>query len=159
MRIGVVSDTHGELSATQRAIRVFESLEVDLLIHCGDIGTPEVIELLADWPCHFVFGNMDNAGMLRGAIGACGSTCYERFGHLKLQGRSIAFLHGDDESLLQQTIQSGRWDLVCHGHTHVAANSFTGPTLVVNPGAIQRTGSPSVAMVELPSLEVSQLHL
>jgi len=159
MRIGVVSDTHGDAESTLLAMRMFESLQVELLIHCGDIGTPEVIRLLSRWPCHLVLGNMDNAGVLREAIGAAGQTCHERFGHLKLKGRSIAFLHGDDEILLQQTIQSGQWDLVCHGHTHVAAKFSTGPTLVVNPGAIQRTGSPSVAVLELPSLDVIQVPL
>ena len=107
MRIGVVSDTHGEIQPTQQAVRMFESLGVALLIHCGDIGTPEVIRLLSRWPCHFVLGNMDDAGVLRKAIGTAGQECYERFGHLKLQGCSVAFLHGDDEALLQQTIRSG----------------------------------------------------
>jgi len=159
MRIGVVSDTHGEVVCTHLAVRMFESLQVDQVIHCGDIGTAEVIRVLSRWPCHFVFGNMDDAGTLRAMIGVSGPTCYERFGHLKLQGRSVAFLHGDDETLLQQTILSGRWDLVCHGHTHVATKFSVGPTLVVNPGAIQRTGSPSVAVIDLPSLEVTQIPL
>ena len=70
-----------------------------------------------------------------------------------------AFLHGDDQRLLSRTIQSGQWDLVLHGHTHVAAQYRQGSTLVVNPGAIQRTGSPSVAVIDLPSLEVTEVPL
>ena len=159
MRIGVVSDTHGEILTTGQAVRMLGSLQVDLVIHCGDIGPPEIVSLFSRWPCHFVFGNMDESGLLREAIGMAGQTCYERFGYLKLAGRSVAFLHGDDTVLLNQTILSGQWDLVCHGHTHVAANSLRGPTLVVNPGAIQRTNNPSVAVIDLDSLEAIHIPL
>ena len=159
MRLGIVSDTHGEAWTTQEAIRIFQRLQIDLVIHCGDIGPPEMIPLFSHWPSHFVFGNMDDAGALREAIGIAGQICYERFGHLKVAGRSIAFLHGDDSALLRQTILSGQWDVVCHGHTHVAAQFFQGRTLVVNPGAIQRTDYPSVAVIDLVSLETTQIAL
>jgi len=159
MRIGVLSDTHGEVWTTQAAVRVFESLGVKLVIHCGDIGSVDIVTLLSPWPGHLVFGNMDLAAALRNPIGEAGLTCHERFGHLKLAGRSIAFLHGDDQRLLSTTIQSGKWDLVLHGHTHVAAKYRQGPTLVVNPGAIQRTGCPSVAVIDLPSLDVTEIPL
>ncbi len=159
MRLGILSDTHGAVGTTQAAVRMFESLRIDLLIHCGDVGPPSLIPLFSPWPCHFVIGNMDDATSLRTAIDAAGHTCYERFGHLKVNGRSIAFLHGDDARLLRQTILSGRWDLVCYGHTHVAQHSVEGPTVVVNPGAIQRTGCPSVAIVDLPSMEVTEVPL
>ena len=102
---------------------------------------------------------MDDSGSLRGAICGNGHTCYERFGHLNVAGCSVAFLHGDDGKLLNQTIRSGRWDVVCCGHTHVAEKFSLGPTLVVNPGAIQRTGHPSVAVIDLPSREVNQIDL
>ena len=92
MRIGVLSDTHGQVWTTQQAVRMFESLRIDLLIHCGDIGPAEIVGLFSPWPSHFVFGNMDHAVVLREAIDRAGQTCYERFGHLKIDGRSIAFL-------------------------------------------------------------------
>ena len=159
MRVGILSDTHGELATTRAAVRVFESLEVDLVIHCGDIGSADVIPLFRGWPFHFVFGNMDDQGPLCEALGDNGQTCYERFGHLRVGGRSIAFLHGDDAALLQQTIESGQWNVVCYGHTHFAAMFSLGPTLVINPGAIQHTGCPSVAVLDLPSRGVTQIKL
>jgi len=159
MRIGILSDTHNELHTTRAAVRVFESLDVDLVIHCGDIGSKDIFSLFSAWPLHFVFGNMDDPKTLREAVCDNGHTCYERFGHLKVAGRSIAFLHGDDSALLQQTVRSGQWDVVCYGHTHVAAKFSAGPTLVVNPGAIQRTSCPSVAVLDLPSCEVTQIDI
>jgi predicted phosphodiesterase len=68
-------------------------------------------------------------------------------------------LHGHDVKLLRHTIHSGHWDLVCHGHTHVFSSRREGSTLVLNPGAVSRTSFPSVAVVELPSMEVTELPL
>ncbi len=159
MQIGIISDTHGDLNTTQKAVRMFESLEVDEVIHCGDLCDPPVVSLFSAWPTHFVFGNMDDQVMLRGAIETSGQTCHERFGQVQREGRRIAFLHGDDGRLLRETIRRGSWDLVCHGHTHVAVQYVEESTLVINPGAIWRTGLPSVAVVDLPSLKASEILL
>jgi len=155
MRIGVVSDTHGHVLNTLAGVRMLESLDVELVIHCGDIGSTEIVSLFAPWPTHFVFGNVDHdRGGLEAAIKAAGKTCHGRFGSLELEGKTIAFLHGDDTALLRQTTTSGEYDLVCHGHTHVARQVKEGRTLVLNPGALYRATPHSIAVVELPSLEV-----
>jgi putative phosphoesterase len=159
MQIGVVSDTHGHIPYTREAIRMLESLEVEAVLHCGDIGSPEIVELFAAWPTHFVFGNVDSHRALGEAIRAAGQNCHDRFGRLELAGRRIAFLHGDDEALLNDTIASGEWDLVCHGHTHVARRMQRGPTLVLNPGAIFRASPHSIACVQLPELEATIISL
>jgi putative phosphoesterase len=159
MRIGVVSDTHGQLRLTQDAVRMLERLEVAVVLHCGDIGSAAVVELFACWPTHFVFGNVDDPRTLRDAIGAAGQTCHEHFGQLELDGRRIAFLHGDDGRLLENTILAGQWDLVCHGHTHIAGQRRAGRTLVLNPGAVYRANPHSVAVVELPNLEATLVEV
>ncbi len=155
MRIGVLSDTHGDIARTEQAACIFERWRVEQVVHCGDIGSAEVVWLLEAWPTHFVFGNVDNASRLEREIHEAGKTAHGRFGALELEGRQIAFLHGDDRRLLGATIQSGRWDLVCCGHTHVAESYWQGSTLVLNPGAVHRSGRPSVAVVELPGLAVT----
>jgi putative phosphoesterase len=159
MLIGVLSDTHGRIDRTQEAVRMLESLQVEAVLHCGDIGSAEIVRLLAGWPAHFVFGNVDDPNMLRAAIDESGRTCHEWFGSLELEGRRIALLHGDDVRRLRQTIECGQWDLVCHGHTHVAAIRTEGRTLVLNPGALQRTSRPSIAVVELPALRATLVSL
>ncbi len=118
MIIGIVSDTHGHVEYARPAVRMLESCQVELVIHCGDIGSPDVVELFAPWPTHFVFGNVDEPNRLRRAIAAAGQTCHERFGSLELDGRRIAFLHGDDARLLVEAIDDARYDVVCFGHTH-----------------------------------------
>lgn len=160
MLLGVISDTHGQIQYTQEAVRVLESLEVNVVLHCGDIGSTEIVPLFAPWPTHFVFGNVDqDEKRLRTAIEKAGQTCHGRFGHLQIEGRRIALLHSDDAAQFRQTIDSNEWDLVCYGHTHVAREHRVGRTLVLNPGAIYRANPHSLALVELPSLKVTSIKL
>lgn len=159
MRIGVVSDTHGQTLYAQQAVRLLESLEVDQVIHCGDVGSAAIVALFEKWPLHFVQGNVDHARELEAAARECGQTFHGRFGSLALEGAAIAFLHGDDERLLRETIAGGEWRLVCHGHTHVAEQRRVGPTLVLNPGALYRANPHTIAVVELPTLEVTSFRV
>ena len=158
MKIGVLSDTHGEVWALQRAIHILRGLRVGLTIHCGDVGV-EVVPLLNGLRTHFVHGNMDDLDRLREVITDPEHTLHEQLGTLEIEGRRVAFLHGDDVKLLRHTIHSGHWDLVCHGHTHAFSSGFEGRTLVLNPGALSRTSHPSLAVVDLPSMEVTEIPL
>ena len=158
MKIGVISDTHGERSLTRQALDALDRYGVGLTIHCGDIGF-EIVPLFAGRPTHFVAGNTDNADLLRELMLEGKHTLHGDLGTLEIEGCHVAFLHGHDTSLLYQTIHSGNWDLVCHGHTHAFSSSREGSTLVLNPGALARTNFPSVAVVELPSMEVTEIPL
>jgi uncharacterized protein len=158
MRIGVISDTHGHVANTLAAVRMLESLEVAAVLHCGDIGSPQIPKLLAQWPTHFVFGNCDHGyeqAELRAAIEAAGLTCHGRFGEVELGGRGIALIHSDDARLFRATIAGGKYDLVCYGHTHEAESHREGKSLVLNPGALFRATPHTIALVELTTLEVT----
>lgn len=159
-RIGVVSDTHGHVTYAREAVRMLESLDVQAVLHCGDIGTAEIVNLFARWPTHFVFGNTDHdRRTLEAAIMTAGQTCHNRFGSLELSGRQIALLHGDDTRALVDARNSGRYDLVCYGHTHMAEQHRQGPTLVLNPGALYRANPHSFALVTLSDLEATIINV
>lgn len=156
MRLGIVSDTHGHVENARRAVRMFESLEVDTILHCGDIGSLAVVELFAAWPSHFVFGNTDSdLDRFAAEIRELGQQCHGQFGELELAGVRIALLHSHDGRRFRQSIACGDYGLVCYGHTHVAAIDRHGGTLVVNPGAMYRANPHSIAMVELPAVEAT----
>lgn len=158
MLLGVVSDTHGHVEYTRHAVRMLSSLAVDLVLHCGDIGSAEIIPLFGQWPTHFVFGNVDyDVQGLRRAIDLAGQTCHGLCGELSLAGGRIAFLHGHDGQLLKELIASGQRQLVCYGHTHVAEWHQAGPTRVLNPGALYRANPHSIAVVELPELTIQHV--
>lgn len=157
MRLGVISDTHGQIHRALDAVRMLESLDVDRLLHCGDIGTPEVVALLSAWPTHYVFGNCDyDTLVLEAAIAATGNAvCHGAFGELELDGVRIGLLHSHDARRFRSALSSGAYDLVCYGHTHVAAMDRHGDTMALNPGAIHRANPRSIAVVDLPGLEAT----
>lgn len=156
MRLGVVSDTHGNMENTERAVELLRGLAVDEVLHCGDVCSAAVVAAFAEWPTHFVFGNMDgNPESLKLIMRDLGLTCHDRFGTLERADRRIAFLHSDDASRFRQTITSGEFDLVCYGHTHRAESHREGETLVLNPGALHRANPHTFATVELETLEIT----
>lgn len=158
--LGIVSDTHGDILNTQKAVRLLESFGVDAVLHCGDIGSTDIPALFGAWPTHYVLGNVDWQGRdMLVAIEEAGGVFHGRFGALAAAGRKIAFLHGDDATRFDAEIASGVWDLICHGHTHRANQYSEGKTLVLNPGALQRAWPPSIAAVQLADMQVTSLPL
>ena len=160
MRIGIVSDTHGHVQNARRAAGILETQKIELVIHCGDIGSVEVVPLFDRWVTHFVFGNVDyDEARLRAAIEAAGHVCHGQFGELELAGVRIAFLHGHDLPGLESAIASGSYRLVCHGHTHRKDCYQIGDTTVMNPGALYRANPHSLAVAELPAVEITHIDL
>lgn len=160
MLLGIISDTHGDISSTRNAIRMFESLGVEQVVHCGDIGSASIVNLFAGLKTHFVFGNVDHQQeYIRDAIKDNDHECLDRLGTLEIEGRKIAFLHGDDNHRLNEITQSEKWDLVCHGHTHMPHLSRRGKTLVLNPGAIARATRSSIAVVDLATMQATHVPL
>lgn len=160
MLLGVMSDTHGHQPFTREAARMLASFEVEWVIHCGDIGSTEVVELLREWPVDYVLGNVDGTGReFERVIAAAGGTLHGQFAALNLAERHIAVLHGHDTRRLHETIAGEAYDLVCHGHTHVRRLEQLGQTLVLNPGAVFRAKPRSIAIVRLPELEVTHVNL
>jgi putative phosphoesterase len=139
MRIGIVSDTHSRLATIARAVELLRGRGVSTVIHCGDIEDPSAVAPFAGLDAHFVFGNCDHdRDALRRAIAGLGLTLHEPFGHLEVAGAKIAFLHGDDGTLLRDVERSEHFDYLFYGHTHQAEEHRAGPTRVINPGALHR---------------------
>lgn len=137
MRLGIVSDTHGHTDHTHPAIRLLKSLEVDQVLHCGDIGSVEVVELFHPWPTHFVFGNCDyDLVAFATAITSLGQTCHGYFGDLEFEGVRIALLHSHERHQFREVLDSDDYQVVCYGHTHIAENEHRGGKLVLNPGTV-----------------------
>ena len=155
MKIGVVSDTHGHVEFALPAVELLRQEGVEQVLHCGDIGSTEIVQLFADWPTHFVFGNTDYGyEPLITAMTSLGHTCHEMFGDFKLASRRIALLHGHEGWRLSESISSGDYDLVCSGHTHQRTLQQSGRTTVLNPGALYRASEHTIAIVDLATMSV-----
>jgi len=158
-KLGVISDTHGLLDETVFAVQLFREHGVQAVVHCGDIGSVSVVRAFQGIDTHFVLGNMDGDGdTLRIAAEETGNRLHGWFGSLEQSGKRIAFLHGHLTQFERES-ESGNWDLLCFGHTHVAALQKRGSTTLLNPGAFIKVPRPTVAIVALPDLTVEHFDV
>jgi hypothetical protein len=138
MRIGIISDTHGLLRPeAQRAL-----LGVELIIHAGDVGAPEVLtQLKRIAPVFAVRGNVDihpwaQELPLATVVETGGFTFY--------------VLHNLQDLDLKP--QAAGFDAVISGHTHQAEQRYESGVLYLNPGSAgpRRFELPvTLALVEL----------
>ncbi|MFO0846420.1 MAG: YfcE family phosphodiesterase [Gemmataceae bacterium] len=149
MKIAILSDSHDSLARVSKALTLARGRGAELVIHCGDITSPTVVHLFEGWPAHFVLGNCDwDRAALAEAIAGAGATLHENFGHLEIDGKALAFLHGHEPGLMADLLQSGAYDYLFHGHTHVAIDQVKGATRVINPGALQRAAVKTFAVLD-----------
>jgi len=137
MNIGLISDTHGLL----RKSAVTALKKADIIIHAGDIDTPEVLtQLNAIARVYPVRGNMDRLPELKHLPG------YEI---VEAGGLFLYVIH--DLAAMDFDPAAGM-DVVVSGHSHVPKVSYRGRVLYINPGSAgpKRFQLPiSVGMLEI----------
>ena len=124
MRVGIISDVHGELS--EDIYRVFAG--VDYIICAGDMGRPGVLwELEAIAPTYCCLGNNDwqdyGSSVRKTVSGIVG-------------GAPFAVTHYPQDA--EALARSGEYKLVVHGHTHVPRDEVMGECRIINPGSASR---------------------
>jgi len=155
VKIGIISDTHGQVDLALAAAREFIFRGIEAVFHCGDVGSDMVLTEMAalfqeiDIPLYVVLGNTDSHSDLKFYPGSIGVNLMGRFGELEMAGRKIAMLHSDDEERLFKTVESQHYDYVLFGHTHVCHDEKRSRTRMVNPGAAGRGMHPSCAVLDL----------
>ena len=153
--IVLISDTHENVNAIERALKQIRPLKPELLIHCGDIVSPKILHYFSEFSCRFVFGNNDfEREGLRKKCEELGMPPIEDETLLSYQGKDIFITHGTRPSQLEASIDSQMYDYVFHGHTHLRRNELIGRTRVVNPGALYRARMYSFATVVPESGEI-----
>ena len=158
MILGIISDSHDNLSALQDVLSKLES-KTDEIIHCGDAVSERAIQILEDSPfrVHLIRGNADTFS--KDAIRSI--DYYEHGAEIDIDGRAIFVSHFPE--IARIGAMSPTFDVVFHGHTHVQNDLLVDGTHMVNPGEIQgRTGHKGYALydtetneVELKTLEIS----
>ncbi|MFL5464484.1 MAG: metallophosphoesterase family protein [Gemmatimonadaceae bacterium] len=122
--LGLISDTHGLLRPS-----VHDALAgVELILHAGDVGGPEILEelrLIA--PVKAVFGNTDAPG---------DPQLLERI-DIDVDGLRIHVSHGHEVGSPTPAKLAARYDadVVIYGHTHRQIVATLDGQLFVNPGA------------------------
>jgi putative phosphoesterase len=150
MRIAILSDVHDHLENLRQALGQVQGCGA--LLFCGDLCAPfslrEIIERFPG-PIHAVRGNNDGdmLFLLRVAQEAGRVTMHGDYGEVELAGRKIALVHYP--RLAEGLAATGDYDLVCHGHDHVARSLQVGRTLLLNPGEVMGwKGRPSCAIYD-----------
>jgi len=137
VKIGIISDTHDNVSDLEAALEVLRVEGVTKILHCGDVCGPDIIQALAGFGVWIAQGNMDRHLGLAQAIEetlGCGRLAWLH--EPTLDGHLVAMIHGDNEQVLGSLITSGKYACVFHGHTHRRRDQMVGRTRVVNPGAL-----------------------
>ena len=155
LKLGIISDTHGQVDLALSAAREFIFRAVDAVIHCGDIGSYMVLTEMAslfqtlDIPIYAVLGNCDLHHELDFFNEVPGVNLLGHVAHLTLADRRIAVLHSDHEAHFEQLVQSDSYDYVFFGHSHTRQDDRVSKTRVINPGSAGRGMHPSCAVVDL----------
>lgn len=145
MRIGVVSDTHGDLKALQKVLD--DAGPVDLWLHAGDYSQDApYIEAETGLPVMAVCGNCD---LYEGRAAAELVTRQEGFTIAMTHGHR--FVWGSDFSRLYYWGMEKQADIVVFGHIHVPVCEEKDGILLINPGspARPRNGVPTYGILTL----------
>ncbi len=160
MRIGVVSDTHNNLKNCHRIVEIFNSIDLDRIVHTGDITqakTMEVFSRLAT-PMVGVYGNND---LEREDLVAAAAQFQFEFVDppltLSWAGRRVVIVH---DPLELDQVSSDDYDLILHGHTHRKTLERTLNQLTFNPGecAGMMPGMNAVGLVDLRDLSAEIIN-
>jgi putative phosphoesterase len=149
MKIGIISDTHDNTEALQKAIELLKKQNAEVLIHCGDFCAPFMMAELAKFPgkIHAVFGNIDDRYLTTLKAQEAGIKLHGDLAELEIDGKKIAVNHFP--RIAEALAQAHIYDLVCYGHTHKAEIREVGNTLLINPGEILgRLGKRSLAIYD-----------
>lgn len=147
--IGILSDTHNAVERTQVAVEMLCAEGAEILIHCGDLAIPEIVEVCACRPFHFVFGNHD-ADMvpeLRRAAEEFGANCLEWGGTFDVDGNVIAVTHGHLINDLKPLVEI-QPDYLCTGHWHITFDIKEDGIRRINPGALFKAEEFTVALLD-----------
>ena len=152
--VALISDTHGNVQATARALELLDKASPDRFIHLGDIGNAAVVTLFGDRQSDFLWGNNDtNRDELLAAVKRVGA---EMHSTLELQGSGGTTLlaHGHTTAI-RDGLRSRRYSAVIFGHSHERMNELRDGVRFINPGALYRARDYSCALFDPDTLEVT----
>ncbi len=165
MRIGIISDTHDNLQAVEKAINRLNQEKVNLVLHAGDYVSPFVIPKFKTLNCKLigVFGNNDGDHAFIKQKFSETKKCeiHGRFAEVIADNFRIALLHGEETELLNALINSQYFDAVIYGHSHLVLSGKNGKTLIINPGELcgYLTGRSTMAILNTDKREIEIIDL
>jgi putative phosphoesterase len=142
--IGLISDTHGLVRP--EALKALEGVE--LIVHAGDIGKPEVLNRLqAIAPVAAIKGNNDTAPWARHI---------PEILDLHVKDRTLRVIHNVRDS--ESNLHEAGIDVVISGHSHKPSLESRDNVLFVNPGSAGPRRFKLPVTVGLLLLQTADVH-
>ncbi len=151
--IGIISDTHDNLEAVDKAVEYLNSLDLEMVIHAGDYIAPFTVIRLKRLNAKIVgvFGNNDGekAGLLKELPGLVELVEFEH------RGRKLAAYHGTLAPVVDALVKSKKYDVVIRGHSHNVQVEDIDGTLLINPGEVcgYQTGKRTLCLLDLDKMQ------
>jgi putative phosphoesterase len=163
MKIAILSDSHDNIPNLRAAVDCCNEMGVSMLIHCGDLISPFMLDEVARFngAAHLVYGN--NVGDQHLISQACGISFpsishHGPFGAVEAGGLRIAVTHYPE--LARGLAVKGNFDVVCCGHNHRYQVESSDECLLINPGELLgKDAQPSFSVLDCRSLVVEKLEV
>lgn len=132
MLIGIIADTHDNMITLKKAVDCFNAGKAQHVIHAGDFTSPFTSRALKELNADFtgIFGNNDGDRLLLQK--RFNGRVYNQPCILELNNRKIIVMH--EHHIIDALAESGHYDLVIYGHTHMPEIRKVKNTLIINPG-------------------------
>ena len=158
MKIALLSDLHDQVGIWKKIHPILSYEKIEEMIFCGDMCSGAVMAQVAkDFgkKIHLVFGNIDGDPfiMMQKARELPYLVIYGRIAELDIDGIKIHVNHYPD--VAEGMAYTGKYDLVCFGHTHKKEIKKVNECIVVNPGTAGGLYSiPSFAIFNTQNKEI-----
>jgi len=177
MKIAVISDSHDNMPNLRKALRWIEKEKIKTILHCGDICNSDTLwEMTALFlgKIYIAFGNADDRlgitelvkvkkfsnVFLCGEVPQRAGSRHSGIGEVVVGGKKIGFCHFPE--IAREMAESGKYNIVFHGHTHKPWESKVSHCRLVNPGNLAGLfykASFAVYDVETEKLELKILEI
>lgn len=142
MKIGVMSDTHDNLSNTMAVLSTCRDRGIDTIVHCGDLTSLEMVSHFQGFRVIFTTGNMDHTtGAIKKRLGKMREDNFAGLVYKgSLGGVPIAVTHSHVDGKIMELVRENRFKWIFHGHTHEKRDEVIRGVRIVNPGALGGLG-------------------
>jgi putative phosphoesterase len=153
MKILVLSDTHGDTSKAEKAIR--SSKRIDLIIHLGDYfrDAQKLSAMFPKIPIEYIYGNSDfvteNVPAEK-VIEVCGKRIFLTHGHRY----SVKW---DYERLISKAKEQSA-DILLFGHTHIPELIINDRFYLLNPGSTSEPRADSDGSYAIIEIDESRIR-
>lgn len=157
-----MSDSHDHIESLAQAVEIAKKEGCERIFHCGDLISPFMLPILAQFEkrVDLILGN--NRGDLVLLFQVLKEYPEIHFhgevAFLEVEGFKIVITHYPHYAYAFAS--EGKYDYVFFGHTHLYEVKEVGKTLLINPGEVmKRKGESSFVILNLKTREFKKIKL